>query len=361
MSIASIMINASHSSAAPAVYTFEMWGAGGGGGGVNWSDPANGGGGGSGAFVSGTITVPVGTELQLRNGGGGKEGGSDTGSSASNSKGATGGNGGNGSAIRIVSSNTLIAAAGGGGGGGSAGTFGDISHGMSGMGGRDSNQNSRTSGAEGANVNSGDGGSSGTNNGSLAGQGGAEDGGDPASKSLLMQDGGYGSDGDGTTGDRNANDDVMSSPWGGNGGRAGAQFGSDSGKGLGGGGGGGYTGGGGGGACTDTQDRGGGGGGGGGSYHNTTYVSSVTTEDGAGDQSVVQNAPTQTAGSSAAAWPSSGTKPGQGGNGANGNISGAPTSQSTAGEQGLVVLYRNGVEVARADASSGETQSYITD
>ena len=87
----------------------------------------------------------------------------------------------------------------------------------------------------------------------------------------------------------------------------------------------------------------------------------MTTEDGAGDQSVVQNAPTQTAGSSAAAWPSSGTKPGQGGNGGTGNISGAPNSQSTAGEQGLVVLYRNGVEVARADASSGETQSYTTE
>lgn len=345
--------------AGAAVYTFEMWGAGGGGGGANWDHAVAGGYGGSGAHVSGTLNVTSGTQLQLRAGGGGRAGGSDQSSSVNNT--CTGGNGGNASAIRIVSGNTLVAAAGGGGGGGGAGVRLDGYIGMGGMGGRDSNQSTRTAGVNRANANEGDGGSSGTNNESLAGEGGDYDGGNPPTKTLLLQDGGEGADPSSSgTGGHNANSDASGSPWGGVGGRAGDQFPSYIGKGPGGGGGGGYTGGGGGGSAGD-QDRAGGGGGGGGSYHNPTYVSSVTTADGAGTQTTSGNAPTQTAGSSASAWPSSGTKPGQGGDGAVGTTTGAPSSQAEGGENGLVVLYRNGTEVARAGSStqgSGQVQSY---
>jgi hypothetical protein len=87
---------------------------------------------------------------------------------------------------------------------------------------------------------------------------------------------------------------------------------------------------------------------------NSTYVTGESSEEGSYEAGTAHDgsAVTQAAGSTATAYASTN---GQGGAGA-----GAAAAPGGNGQPGLVVLYKDGVEVARADTGNGSTNYTLT-
>jgi hypothetical protein len=326
------------------VYTFEMWGAGGGGGGTDIRLGTESGPGGAGAYVSGTLQGLTSGDIIKVFAGVPGLGGVGTVINAESA-----GNGGGSSSI-IINTTNLAAVAGGGGGGGNTGSAGN----RDATGGRGGNSVDGTSGAA-TDVNSGNGGNGGFS-GTATAAGAVPTGGHVNSaaptKTDLMQDGGKGNTyaSSGSDAGNAYQGDNTTSTYGGTGGTGGKIH---SNWGGGGGAGGGYFGGSGGGAAIGGNESGAGGGGGG-SYVNSTYVASYTSAEGSFEAGAAHTgaAVNQTAGSSATAYA---TTNGKGGNGSNGG-----GNTGSAGQPGLVVLYADGVEVARADAGNEEVDVTVS-
>ena len=277
--------------------TVKAWGAGGGGGAGSTSS-GTGAAGGGGGFVSGTVSVTPGEQLDLYVGTAGQGGSvAVTNGSGGADSGGGGSGGGYTSVIRHTGLTTLaIAGSGGGGGGGrstSNGAVGGAGGGTSGVGGT----------ASGAALGGGGGGSGA---GGTAGTGGTSSG--TAGSSLNGGAGGDGNSAGGTSGNGAAGGSQ-------GGGAAGIGDTTTTQRAGGGGGGGGYFGGGGG--SGSSSSTGGGGGGGGSSYTGglggspSNTAGSGTTPGGSGDADYVSGKGVGAAGGAANA---------NGGDGADGLI-----------------------------------------